>query len=130
MREIKFRARINKAGEVEGLSVWQKFNIFDLMDYPGLKELVDWHTFGMFTGLCDKNSKEIYEGDIICYHDQTGEVKASVFWGMGCWCLNYGTGKGDLVSAIGADCFQIIGNVYENPELLINEKGDGGTGDI
>jgi len=96
---------------------------------------------GQFTGLKDKNGKEIYEGDVyrdtIEYEDQPDEylyficsyVKSrSAF----CWVLNadYELGFHELdilpediedystVCNYDLDKIQIIGNIYEKPELL------------
>jgi hypothetical protein len=68
-----------------------------------------------FTGLIDKNGKEIYEGDIL--QDENGT--AAVEWapGMGAW----GIPDPDGCMTLLADCdegMEIVGNIYENPERL------------
>ena len=62
---------------------------------------------GQFTGLLDKEGVEIYEGDIVKYeYGQIFEIK----WDYG------------LLSHLENIWFKIIGNIYENPELLGDKK--------
>ena len=75
------------------------------------------HNIMQFTRLRDKNGKEIYDGDIIRHIDF--EWKAKVAWSEnGQWILVYeGTGRTVLLSDR-IDYIEVIGNIYENPELL------------
>lgn len=71
------------------------------------------------TGLKDKNGKLIYEGDILeILH--SGNKKAVVCWNKTNACYEL---QGEAVAynahiTIRNDYFEIVGNIYENPELM------------
>lgn len=71
------------------------------------------------TGMQDRNGKLIYEGDIIEIMHSMGK-KAVVYWDNEKCCFKL-KGKGIAYNAlitIRNDYFEIIGNIYENQELL------------
>lgn len=69
-----------------------------------------------YTGLNDKNGKEIYEGDIIL---RNGKYKYHVEWNRGEFHAEpFHGGFGVILSGLATDEFEVIGNIYETPELL------------
>lgn len=71
-----------------------------------------------FTGLTDKNGKEIYEGDIVReWPKKSNKVSFIVYRNKGFWVddENYGWEGEDLWNW---NKIEIIGNIHENPELL------------
>jgi len=68
-----------------------------------------------FTGLADKNGKEIYEGDIVKDDNSTFKVE----WEFAKWHFQRINGAYQYPSEYStASRMEIIGNIYENPELL------------
>lgn len=79
------------------------------------------HIWMQYIGLLDKNGKEIYEGDILKgedykFDDHIFEVKYMKIKGCGC-CEDSGIGF-NLYLNDAADEVEVIGNRFENPELL------------
>ena len=78
------------------------------------------YDFCQYTGLKDKNGVEIYEGDIIEGEDRIVEV----YWNeIGIWDCNWIKYTQKMPSTKGLPKYQwkyseVIGNIYENPELL------------
>ncbi len=112
-REIKFRG-LNTSGQ------WRFGYLCHNGQFPyiqsgitsqGVKE----ETVGQFTGLLDKSDKEIYEGDIIKHTRGNCEV----YFHHGAFVITYPeTKQWHLLNYGGAGNLEIIGNIYENPDLL------------
>lgn len=112
MREIKFRGRRLDNGKwVTGDLLHGKNG--KVLINAGTKMFtnyaeIDPNTVGQFTGLLDKNGKEIYEGDIVEMGKYTGEVR----WMPGKCCFQLSPG-GVFLSR---NC-TVLGNIYDHPEL-------------
>ena len=145
MREIKFRAWDKDGKEmIEANDFYQKAdpkisgNGLHLSDFLGINKdgtIGKEHeniVLMQYTGLKDKNGKEIYEGDIVeftvfdCFDNDT-QYKGCIVWAgtrFMIWSKPdyefYGSDGGfDLDWAeLQDDEFEVIGNIYENPELV------------
>lgn len=90
---------------------------------------VNPETLGQTTGLFDKNGKEIFEGDIVQFEDCYTETDflyvntGIVEWSQGSFTITnrYSVEMGDLLDGEFLDV-TLIGNVYENPELLEDKE--------
>lgn len=73
-----------------------------------------------FTGLVDKNENDIYEGDIVNVQIESGRLMTYIVE----WCEETmgfrlsSTGLCDYNRPYSADSMEIIGNIFENPELV------------
>lgn len=85
-------------------------------DYEGLNKFkVLKKTISQFTGLHDKNGKEIYEGDIL--EDTLGRKKLVEYY-KDCFWLNASLEGAEWCLRQVNSSSKIIGNIYENPELI------------
>jgi uncharacterized phage protein (TIGR01671 family) len=121
MREIKFRA-YDKYNKIMVYDFDQNIpDIYHLKLGDSIHQLVYdigmvYGTLMQYTGLKDSNKKEIYEGDIL----KAGNIIGTVFYKAPAFELKTKTTE---VFLICNDTFEIIGNIYENPEML-NAKTD------
>lgn len=73
-----------------------------------------------YTGLKDKNGKEIYEVDFLKCEDLYVEVKWNQF--DSAFCFESDDGKHILITSPNSHFYEIIGNKFENPELMSEMK--------
>lgn len=109
MRELKFRVYIPDR---------KKFEYFELGKFYLSDNYLFQHKYPVqqFTGLKDKNGKEIYEGDILyaSYH----EIKAEVVYDKR-FCFFKLTASNSLSFYVDrSSILEIMGNIFENPEMI------------
>jgi uncharacterized phage protein (TIGR01671 family) len=120
MRTIKFRAWDSN---YKIMHSWDDIDKFDESGYMHTHDLLNHNIDGVipmqFTGLHDKNGKEIYEGDIITWN-KGNEV---VYWNdKECAFYSKSLDKNDKFESWLDTTSTVVGNIYENPKLLSNEQ--------
>lgn len=115
-RIIKFRAWDKESRQMYLPNTNKEFNYGLLQD----ESFMEAHEVMQFTGLTDKNGKEIYEGDII-YYDDCEQMNDD----SGIYEITFMekearfTADESSLSLNGyAPTSEVIGNIYENKELL------------
>lgn len=121
MREIKFRMWNSCGDKSKFLYSFQALECMNQQQLGIYDHEKDGCAFEQFTGLRDKNGKEIYEGDIL-----GGCIGLVVHWcnkchgfqltypNEGCFSCN-----GDVfINEFEKEDFEVVGNIHENPELL------------
>lgn len=135
MREFKFRAwdKFNKVMTYSEKNYplskysiefnWKnnnKMSLLMLID-PRYGEMREFDADIMqYTGLIDKNGKEIYEGDIVRHFKRDKEklLKIEISSGYGVYAQEKDTTKRLIGRSNTHLYYEVVGNIYENPELL------------
>lgn len=135
-REIKFRAwnkYSKKMVEPDYISCDGDCYDRSLEPYDGLETVTDEYTLMQFTGLKDENGKEIYEGDIVHTPAKTDNIW-EIYWHLNGFCLGRKRKDKSVLDwptdENGYVCYgrswvdiEVIGNIYENPELIEQKEG-------
>lgn len=142
MREILFRGkRVEDDRWIEGNLVKTKTGASYILvpsEDLGVNQtsqtisfLVCYSSVGQYTGLKDKSSVKIFEGDVVetpyldpIFGDMINGVKTvgAIVFESGCYCVYY-KDNDRIVSMHSLDHkLKVIGNIYDNPNLLESEE--------
>lgn len=124
MREIKFRALGRDSGD------WYYGSFVadndkeepHIIEASGATAYIRVETVGQYTGLKDKNGVKIFEGDVCKAWENVGGVydeRIVVIEWYDCGLVG---ALGDFAHYTPNPSWEIIGNIYSNPELLPNGK--------
>jgi len=135
MREIKFRAWDKPENQmIQSIGISKNGIAFECVhsnDSGSDYEEFEQYILMQYTGLKDKKGKDIYEGDIVtwideCANDHDGERQSGYFvfsWSL--YDASFMLDQGSSSFGFGeCDTFEVIGNIYENPELLKETSSD------
>lgn len=135
-REIKFRGKsidewvygmlckVNEGDTEHGEPIKYKIQT-DEKEYGEYVNcfITDENTIGQYIGLHDKNGKEIYEGDIVKIKYRDEDIGKVIYehngFSIDVTNMNKNYGRVSFVN----NFIEVIGNIYDNPELLGGMNG-------
>ena len=140
-REIKFRGKGIADNEWYYGDLIQvesgRVHYFIIQDYEIKEDRIELNTcaspevipetIGQYTGLDDKNGKEIYEGDVVYCQTKYGKAKAIIKFIDGKFVAYWNSALTHPENGHHIACyeinkrFKVIGNEYDNPELIGEE---------
>lgn len=119
LRKIAFRGKNRYRKEwLYGNLVQYKDGSFSIDGVP-----VETNSVGQFTGMLDKNGKEIYEGDVILQQGYSGKKPMLVRFEHGAFIVGWhgGSSTATRPMLIQKRC-EVLGNIYDNPELISKKQ--------
>lgn len=134
-REIKFRGKLKEKGmkpvffegslihvtsTYKGEEDEQECNVYQIVNDDGVAFFVEEETIGQYTGLHDKNGKEIYENDIVYVSGE--DENAIIEWDeeTARFIIHFDGWIADFDNYYGKE-LEVRGDKYNNPELLGGE---------
>ena len=126
-RTIKFRGKNKKAGKwIYGYYFKNRGIDFIATDrFPNGKTWEDYEVDSdsvmQFTRRNDKNGREVYEGDVLRFYDEDIPLKVVFAFVEGVFMPVY-TDKPHVRSSWPVEDMEIVGNIFDNPELLKGGK--------
>lgn len=135
MRDILFKAKQIDTGEwVEGDLIHYESGEVAILEQPFSKygyeateisgrTMVDPNTICQYTGLTDKNGNKIWENDVVRYKGEYEEIFKIQYYSSMCRfvLVKNGAWKGiemDWGKVLKCSTVEVIGNIFDNPELL------------
>lgn len=142
MREILFRAKAINRDSIDGRCRRTDYKngdwVYGLITKPYNEEYdfpaemrntdgvtgieVDYKTIGQYTGLIDSNGRKIFEGDVIqdgnCDYNKYVVEYSTERCGFLPFAHGDGCGCCETATLYDSTCHTVIGNVYDNPELI------------
>ena len=123
-REILFRGMDDNKRLIQGyfFQIWEDcFILWGTTNGVPNMTKVDPTTVGQFTGLCDKDGKKIFEGDVVFvgygeYYQGTHEYSTTMTIDM--------SDYEELNALCNANVVEVIGNIHDTPDLRRRSRND------
>ena len=121
-RPIKFRAWDTEKKCFANLGTYESnWDLTFIHQSPPLIQLDGWThlVFQQFTGLHDRNGKEIYEGDVVRFvFEASGTFEKPIVWHEGVAGFVAYPVEDEQINYLENSNCEVVGNIYENPELV------------
>ena len=122
MRRILFRGKRKSdgrwvIGDLSRYAIPGKVNICKIEDNLSTTiHEIEPKTIGQLMEIKDKSGKDIYEGDIVKLPKCENDI--AVFVLRGCNYFLKGKRSNYEIGSCDSECFEVIGNIFDNPELI------------